>query len=83
MQPRHIVYILRSAPQPERFYTGLTADVTARLAAHNAGLSTHTATGRPWHVLVSIDFEDAAKAEAFEAYLKSGSGRAFAARHFR
>ena len=80
---RHTVYVLRSVPYPDRCYTGLTAGLAARVAAHNAGLSTHTATGRPWHVVVSIEFDDAAKAEGFERYLKSGSGRAFAARHFR
>lgn len=80
---RHTVYILQSDRQPERFYTGLTSDVTARLAAHNAGLSTHTATGIPWRLVVSMTFDDADRAKAFEAYLKSGSGRAFAARHLR
>ena len=54
-----------------------------RLAAHNGGLSAHTASGCPWRVIVSIEFADAKKAAAFERYLKSGSGRAFAQRHFR
>jgi hypothetical protein len=31
---------------------------------------------------VAIKFEDDQKALAFEKYLKSGSGRAFANRHF-
>jgi predicted GIY-YIG superfamily endonuclease len=79
----NIVYILRSDASPWRYYTGLTSDLASRLAAHNAGLSRHTATGRPWMLVVAIQFADAAKAEAFEAYLKSGSGRAFANRHFR
>ena len=39
MRPPSIVYILRSASQPERWYTGLTSDVRARLAAHNSGPS--------------------------------------------
>jgi len=81
--PRHGVYILRSEHAPRRYYTGITSDLVERLAAHNAGLSTHTATGRPWRVVVSVHFEDAARAAAFERYLKSGSGRAFAWRHFR
>jgi putative endonuclease len=33
-------------------------------------------------VLVQIGFEDRQKAFAFEHYLKSGSGRAFAKKHF-
>lgn len=83
MKPSHTVYILKSESYPERFYTGLTSDIDSRLAAHNAGLSTHTASGRPWRVSVAIAFDEAAKAEAFEQYLKSGSGRAFAIRHLR
>ena len=78
-----IVYILRSQSQPHRWYTGLTSDVLARVAAHNRGESNHTATGRPWTLVASIEFASTRTAKAFEAYLKSGSGRAFAERHFR
>ena len=81
--PRHCVYILRSESSRGRHYTGLTSDLGSRLTAHNAGLSKHTASGRPWSVVVAIEFADSAKAESFETYLKSGSGRAFATRHFR
>ena len=35
-----------------------------------------------WKVETYIAFETLAKAQAFERYLKSGSGHAFAARHF-
>ena len=77
------VYVLQSGTQSHRFYTGLTSNVAARLAAHNRGESTHTATGRPWRLVVSIEFADAMRAKAFEQYLKTGSGRAFAERHFR
>jgi hypothetical protein len=33
-------------------------------------------------VIVSIEFPDESAAARFERYLKSGSGRAFATRHF-
>jgi hypothetical protein len=36
----------------------------------------------PWELVVAVRFEDARRAAAFEQYLKSGSGRAFAKRHF-
>ena len=52
----HTVYVLRSDVQPDRFYTGITSNLERRLAAHNDGISKHTASGRPWHVVVSIDF---------------------------
>jgi putative endonuclease len=80
--PRRCVYILRSTLDPARHYVGLTADVPKRLASHNAGQNLATARLRPWRLLVSLQFSDEHSAIAFERYLKSGSGRAFATRHF-
>jgi predicted GIY-YIG superfamily endonuclease len=77
------VYLLQSIPRPSEFYTGISTDFDARLTAHNTGHSVHTAKHRPWRLLVALRFEDDDRATAFEKYLKSGSGRAFAARHFR
>ena len=37
---------------------------------------------RPWSLVVSIEFQTEREAVRFEKYLKSGSGRAFAKRHF-
>lgn len=82
MTERRIVYVLRSERDPQRHYVGLTADVSSRLADHNAGRSAHTAKYRPWRLAVSIEFETTTQAAEFERYLKSGSGRAFAKRHF-
>jgi len=80
------VYVLQSLKQPERHYVGCTDDVEERLRRHNAGWSEsqsrHTSANGPWKIIVQIGFEDRAKAFAFEKYLKSGSGRAFAKRHF-
>ena len=83
MSAQRFVYVLLSTIHPGRYYTGLTSDVSARLASHNAGQSKHTANGRPWKIVTSIEFSDAERAKAFEYYLKSGSGRAFAKRFFR
>lgn len=77
------VYILQSERDPRRYYTGLTSNVRARLAEHNAGASRHTANGRPWKAIVVIAFADTQRATEFEQYLKSGSGFAFSQRHFR
>ena len=77
--PKRFVYILRSLTVRDRRYVGVTADVRARLTAHNAGLSPFTAKYRPWVVTTRIEFEDEHRAAAFERYLKSPSGRAFAA----
>jgi putative endonuclease len=80
---RRFVYVLKNADIPPRYYTGLTSDVTSRHAEHNAGSCTHTAKYRPWSIDVVIEFADERRAAAFERYLKSGSGVAFAHRHLR
>jgi predicted GIY-YIG superfamily endonuclease len=80
---KHWVYIIQSVEHPEQFYTGLCSDIDARLAAHNAGQSPHTAKFKPWRLMSSHFFADPAVAAAFERYLKSGSGRAFAAKRLR
>jgi len=76
------VYILQSLSDPDQFYTGLCKDVETRLRAHNAGQSPHTAKYKPWRLL-SFHFEEPETAAAFERYLKSGSGRAFALKRLR
>ena len=76
------VYILRSESNPDRHYVGRTADVGNRLAWHNDEPSGYTRNHRPWSVIVSLEFPDESHAARFERYLKSGSGRAFAKRHF-
>ena len=78
----HYVYILVSAGDPRRHYTGLTEDLSARLGAHNAGQVPHTSAHPPWRVETAIAFRSRTKALSFERYLKSHSGRAFARRHF-
>lgn len=77
------VYILQSISSPMQYYTGSTDDFTERLACHNAGQSPHTAKYRPWQPVIVIHFASRQAALAFERYLKSGSGRAFANKHFR
>lgn len=80
---KRIVYILKSDADPSRYYTGLTSNLAGRLEAHNAGRVPHTADGRPWIIDVIVEFSDERRAVAFEKYLKSGSGGAFAKRHLR
>ena len=79
---KRIVYILRSDADPNRHYVGITNDIRARLEWHNNGPCGHTVGHRPWSVVVSIEFSTEPEAVHFEKYLKSGSGRAFAKRHF-
>jgi predicted GIY-YIG superfamily endonuclease len=78
----HYVYILRSRGDQEQTYVGATADLRRRLGEHNSGKSRHTARRGPWTLEVALAFRSQQAAEAFESYLKTGSGRAFAKRHF-
>ena len=81
MPESHYVYILVSSSDPARHYTGLTDDLGARLKFHNAGQVPPTANHRPWRIDVAIAFSDRRRARAFETYLESHSGRAFASKH--
>ena len=72
------VYLLESDAQSGQRYVGVTRDLKARLVEHNAGKSPHTAKFKPWRVVTYVAFSEQDKAVAFEAYLKSGSGHAFA-----
>jgi putative endonuclease len=72
------VYIIRSGGSPDQEYTGATADLKQRIADHNAGKSTHTVKFKPWQLAWYCTFPGKHKALAFEKYLKSYSGRAFA-----
>ncbi len=76
------VYLPESISHPGKRYVGKTARLQARLRNHNEGRSPHTAKFAPWRLIVAIRFENDAKADAFERYLKNGSGHAFAKRHF-
>lgn len=79
----HHVYILQSIEHRDQFYTGLTNDVSDRLAAHNVGQSPHTFKYKPWRLLSAHYFNFLEVAASFERYLKSGPGRAFASKHLR
>jgi len=72
------VYLIESISCPGERYVGITAELKRRLGEHNAGKSAHTAKFRPWRLTTYDAFSDEAKARAFERYLKSGSGHAFA-----
>jgi putative endonuclease len=74
------VYVLESL-DGEHFYVGLADDVPTRFGKHNAGEVPHASKFRPWRIRTYIAFTDEKLATAFERYLKSGSGRAFAKKH--
>lgn len=78
----YYVYLIRSTVNSEKTYIGFTADLQERLQKHNSGGATYTAAYKPWKLVVSIAFDEEAKAASFERYLKKGSGHAFAKQRF-
>jgi predicted GIY-YIG superfamily endonuclease len=82
MKGFYYVYILVSEINDEAHYSGVTRDLNARLVEHNRGKCPHTAKHTPWKIETAIAFRSQAKARRFERYLKTGSGREFARRHF-
>jgi len=72
------VYILISISEPHHYYIGFTENLESRLKSHNSGKVSHTSKYKPWRIKTAIAFTDRTKAQDFEKYLKSPSGRAFA-----
>jgi predicted GIY-YIG superfamily endonuclease len=70
--PKRFVYILKSIAASREYYVGVTSDFNARLTAHNAGLSPHTAANRPWRRLVVIAFDEEEPALKFERFARAG-----------
>ena len=78
----YYVYILQSIKFEETVYTGFTTDLNKRLVKHNNGEVISTSKFKPWKIKNAFAFTEKEKALAFEKYLKSHSGRAFAKKHF-
>lgn len=76
----HYVYILRSVIYPTQTYIGYTTHLSNRLHIHNSGQSQHTSKYMPWTMETVIRFRSRSPALAFERYLKSHSGKAFASK---
>lgn len=72
----YYVYILKSS-KSEILYYGYTKDLKKRLVEHNAGQTKFTKGHVPWRLVWYCAFEHKQKAQDFELYLKSGSGKAF------
>ena len=72
----HYVYLMESSRGNR--YVGFTTDLRQRLLDHNEGRLRNTARYRPWRLITYLGFTSKKQALAFEHYLKSGSGHAFA-----
>lgn len=76
------VYILESENDSAHWYIGVTSDLERRILEHNTGDSIHTNKFKPWRMKTYVAFRDRERAENFERYPKTQSGRAFTKRHF-
>jgi putative endonuclease len=74
----HYVYMIESTSQPVCRYVGYTDDLRRRMKDHNAGKNLSTARRWTWTLRTYLAFPSMMQALAFERYLKSGSGHAFA-----
>ena len=72
----YYVYILKSSKSGILYY-GYTTDLKKRFKEHNSGKSGFTKGHLPWKLVWYSAFESKKKAEDFELYIKSGSGKAF------
>ena len=70
------VYILKCVDGT--YYTGHTSNLDERIKRHNKGENMYTKYRLPVTLITYLAFSDKYKAIAFEKYLKSGSGKAFA-----
>lgn len=78
----HYVYLLRSLANPKKTYVGMTEDVQNRLTVHNAGGCPCTSRYCPWELVAFVAVKNKERAVTLEQYFKSGSGHAFAHKHF-
>ena len=78
----YYVYLIQSLKDASKTYIGHTDNLKERLNTHNSGGSVHTKSDRPWELVTFLGFKDRFKTAAFEKYLKSGSGGAFAKKRF-
>ena len=67
------VYAIQSASGA--VYVGHAADVSKRLAQHNAGRVGSTQTRRPWNLVKTQVFATRGEARWFEKQLKESRGR--------
>ena len=75
----YYVYLLKCK---DGFYTGCTNDLQDRIKRHQHGNVPATMKRLPISLHAYFAFKDKYTAFNFEKYLKSGSGRAFAKKHF-
>ena len=74
----HYVYIIYS-PSLDRFYTGETVDVNARLAQHNTGhyQGASTSAATDWEIFLEVECRDRSHALQLERFIKKQKSSRF------
>ena len=72
----YFVYLLYSE-KCDRYYIGYSADVTARLKRHNAGMVTATRNCRPYQIKATKSFDTEIEARKEELRLKKQKSRKY------
>lgn len=70
------VYIIFSS-KLNKYYTGYTSDVEARVIQHNAGLSSYTSRANDWKLSYKETFETREEAIKREKEIKSKKSRKY------
>jgi putative endonuclease len=71
---QYFVYILYSS-KLEKYYIGSTSDLDDRLKKHNHIHKGYTATGQPWVIVYSEEYENKSEALLREKKLKAWKNR--------
>ncbi len=73
---KYYTYILYSE-KLNRYYTGSTQDLEARLLKHNSGATKSTKSGRPWSLVYSEEYSTRSEAYNREQYIKKQKSRVY------
>ena len=73
---KYYIYIIYSASL-DKYYTGSTNNIEARLKRHNAGATKSTKAGRPWVLVYTEEYQTRAEAYNREQYIKKQKSRTF------
>lgn len=70
------VYIIYSE-KIDRYYTGITEDLTWRLERHNTGWGRYTKRGIPWKIVYAEDYDSKSDASKREGEIKNRKSRKY------
>jgi putative endonuclease len=73
MYTTYIIYSLKI----DKYYTGQSDDLDRRMEEHNRGKTPFLATGMPWHLVYSKEFNSRTEAIKLEKFIKKRGAARF------